>query len=94
MRSWPGDSPKTRRSAILHALSPTVTSTSERVLTRRRAEIADLEWRMERHQAEQVACPRCEAPPGQTCRNPITGDELNGPPAHFQRIDAARPTGH
>jgi hypothetical protein len=45
---------------------------------------------MERHQAETIVCPRCHAIPGQTCRNQITGIELQGPPAHSQRIAAAR----
>lgn len=63
-----------------------------------RRELADYEFRMERHRAEAATCPRCGAlgrddlPPGtdgETCRNPITGHPVRFP-AHFQRIDAAK----
>lgn len=54
-----------------------------------RRDLADFEWRMIRDQAEQATCPRCQAEPGVSCRNPITGDKVSFP-AHFQRIDAAK----
>lgn len=72
-----------------------------------RHQVADYEFRMERHRAELATCPRCGAlgrndlplkdggtePDGEHCRNPITGLPLRGP-AHFQRIDAANQLEH
>lgn len=56
---------------------------------RRRA--ADLEWRMQRDEAEAVACATCGAAPRESCRNTITGDETRFP-AHPSRITAANKT--
>jgi hypothetical protein len=55
-------------------------------------EIADLEWRMERAEAEQVPCPEpnCQAPAGETCRRITDGGLLGRLPAHHRRITAAR----
>ena len=59
-------------------------------MRRIRAEVADLEWRMERARAETVPCTWCSAAVGQHCTNPATGDESNAP-AHPPRIaDALR----
>lgn len=52
----------------------------------------DLEWRMERAEAEVVDCtePGCEAVPGETCRNLDDGLPLGRLPAHHRRMTAAR----
>ena len=62
------------------------------------AETADYyrqEWLCERDGAETQPCPPraeggCDAPAGRTCVNPITGRQLQGPPAHPARIRRAR----
>jgi hypothetical protein len=51
-----------------------------------RSRLARAEWLQERATAETVACPTCEAPPGETCRNVHTGSPLAGLPAHFTRL--------
>ncbi|AIJ26379.1 zinc finger domain-containing protein [Amycolatopsis methanolica] len=43
---------------------------------------------MTREDAETTDCPRCNAQPGKTCTNVITGEPLRGP-AHHQRIAKA-----
>lgn len=48
------------------------------------------DWEMERYEALRVACPRCERPVGEACVNPYTQIELEGPPAHFQRMELAQ----
>lgn len=48
-------------------------------------------WFMEHEDALTIACPRCEAPTGQPCRNPLTGKPIRAP-AHWQRIHDADPT--
>ncbi len=47
---------------------------------------ADVEWRMEREQAQRVPCPRCNAGLGETCVNTYTGQLLEKAPAHWQRF--------
>lgn len=49
---------------------------------------ADVEWRMEREQAQRVPCPRCNAGLGETCVNTYTGQLLEKAPAHWQRLYA------
>lgn len=39
-----------------------------------------------RDEAEQVACPYCQQPAGQTCRNTATGEPLRLLPAHRDRL--------
>lgn len=56
-------------------------------MSRRHREVTDLEWRMERANAERVHCPRCHAELGEHCVNTF-GDELRAP-AHYQRISLA-----
>lgn len=61
-------------------------------MTRRRpttAQLADLrylEWLQEREDAETEQCTTCQAPPGETCRNLVTGERLSREPAHLTRI--------
>lgn len=47
------------------------------------------DWLATRNLAETVICPHCHAEPGHTCRNAYTGNELQGPAAHPNRIHAA-----
>jgi hypothetical protein len=61
-------------------------------MTRRRptrAQLADLrylEWLQEREDAQTERCETCQAPPGETCRNLVTGRPLDREPAHLTRI--------
>lgn len=57
----------------------------------RRRELADSEWRMERDQAETIACPEpsCGAAVGEHCRNINDGGPLERLPAHGKRIKDA-----
>lgn len=50
---------------------------------------ADAAWRFERAQAEQVQCPWCHKPAGETCWNSVTDAPLEKVPAHWQRMFAA-----
>lgn len=51
-------------------------------------------WRdYERQQAERVACPECEAPVGERCRNVGDGLPLEKFPAHWRRIKASDESG-
>ena len=52
---------------------------------RTQREVADLEWRMAREEANRVRCPRCGAQVGESCWNTETGEDLAAP-AHWQRI--------
>lgn len=45
-------------------------------------------FHMTRQDAEEVACEQCTAAPGQTCRNPDTGEPVPYP-AHWIRIRTA-----
>jgi len=45
-----------------------------------------------RAQAQQVPCPYCHQPAGQTCRNTTTDLPLDRAPAHAARLALTRPT--
>jgi hypothetical protein len=59
-----------------------------------RRHVGDLEWRMERAEAETMACTElgCEAPAGEPCVNLDNGEGLSHFPAHWRRIKAAGET--
>lgn len=50
---------------------------------------AGLELDNERLEAQKVACPECQAPVGERCRNVHDGQPLVKFPAHWRRIRAA-----
>ncbi|WP_440446482.1 zinc finger domain-containing protein [Nocardia amamiensis] len=58
--------------------------------------VRGMDWLIQRDHAETVACPDCEAPPGQTCTrtNWLTGESapLDHMPAHIARIKLAATT--
>lgn len=54
-------------------------------MSRTQREIADLEWRALRDQAQTITCPHCAADPGQVCHT-ADGYPLNKFPAHSIRI--------
>jgi hypothetical protein len=56
---------------------------------RYRATRAEDWFRMERDEAEEHACPFCEAAIGETCVNTRIGGEVNFP-AHSSRLTLAR----
>lgn len=50
---------------------------------------AGLELDHVRQEAEQVACPECEAVAGERCRNVHDGQPIEKQPAHWRRLKAA-----
>jgi len=53
---------------------------------------AQLEWLQQRHEAQQVQCPECDAPAGEVCVSVAARDEgreLERLPCHWKRIRAA-----
>lgn len=45
-------------------------------------------FHMTSEDALTVPCPQCQAPPGELCANPHTGEPIRAP-AHWQRIHRA-----
>lgn len=48
------------------------------------------DWEMEHAEALRVVCPRCGVGVRVPCVNQCTGQGLEGPPAHVQRMELAR----
>lgn len=59
---------------------------------RTQREISDMEWQVERAQAQTIVCPelKCHAAVGETCLNLSSGQPLDHLPAHSRRIRDAR----
>jgi hypothetical protein len=51
--------------------------------------VAALELDHARQEAQKVACPECQAPVGERCRNVHDGAPIEKQPAHWRRIRAA-----